>query len=377
MYFDYCATTPLSDEVLEAMRPFWQENFGNPSSLHMEGKIAARALEHARCQVAELLHADKEEIVFTSGATEANNLALLGVLRPWEDKKAHLITSAVEHHSVLHTAQACERMGCAVTYLPVDAKGLISPHELRRAIRKETRLISIMHVNNEIGSVQPIEEIGKIAAENNLYFHCDAVQGTGLLEVMVKDVGIHLLSISAHKMYGPKGTGALYVQKGIPIQSLMYGGSQEGRIRPGTENVPGIVGLGKTAELASRHRHENRLYIGHLRDRLIRSLRQACPNLLINGADGDRVCPHVVSLTFPGSIAEMMQIKLAMQGVAVSLGSACNSREIEPSHVLLAIGLKRESADATIRVSIGNKTTIEEIIRLSEILPSVASACRI
>lgn len=377
MYFDYCATTPLSDEVLEAMRPFWQENFGNPSSLHMEGKIAARALEHARCQVAELLHTDKEEIVFTSGATEANNLALLGVLRPWEDKKAHLITSAVEHHSVLHIAQACERMGCAVTYLPVDAKGLISPHELRRAIRKETRLISIMHVNNEIGSVQPIEEIGKIAAENNLYFHCDAVQGMGLLEVMVKDVGIHLLSISAHKMYGPKGTGALYVQKGIPIQSLMYGGSQEGRIRPGTENVPGIVGLGKAAELASRHRHENRLYIGHLRDRLIRSLRQACPNLLINGADGDRVCPHVVSLTFPGSIAEMMQIKLAMQGVAVSLGSACNSREIEPSHVLLAIGLKRESADATIRVSIGNKTTIEEIIRLSEILPSVASACRI
>ncbi len=377
MYFDYCATTPVYDEVLEAMRPFWQENFGNPSSLHMDGQKAAKALQQARVRVADLIGADADEIIFTSGATEADNLALLGIARPWERKPVHLITSVIEHHAVLHTAQALEKMGCTVTYLPVDSRGLISINDLRHAIRKETRLISIMYVNNEIGSIQPIEEISKIAQEYGILFHCDAVQGVGLLELNVKDIGIQLLSVSAHKIYGPKGVGALYLQNGIEMQNLFYGGAQERKIRPGTENVPGIVGFGKAAEITAKNRQKNKQHAKMLRDRLISNLRLQVPHLVVNGPQGDLVCPNILSLTFPGSIAEMMQIRLAQQGVAVSLGSACNSKEITPSHVLLALGLSHEAADATIRISIGNPTTEEEIRKLSELLPNVASACKI
>ncbi|MGV8025161.1 MAG: cysteine desulfurase family protein [Anaerolineaceae bacterium] len=377
MYFDYCATTPISTEVLEAMHPFWQENFGNPSSLHQHGQIAAKALQHAREQVAGLLGADEGEIIFTSGATEADNLALMGILRPWENKIVHLITSSVEHHAVLHTAQALEKMGCLVTYLPVDSTGMIDLDDLRRAIRKETCLISIMHVNNEVGTMQPIAEIGKIAKENGILFHCDAVQGVGLLEVNVKEMGMQLLSLSAHKIYGPKGVGALYLKKDIEIQNLFYGGSQEKKIRPGTENVPGIVGFGKAAELIQKDRVSNKQHAEVLRDQLIHALKVNIPDLVVNGPADDRVCPHVISLTFPGSVAEMMQIRLAMQGVAVSLGSACNAKEIAPSHVLLAIGLSRESADATIRVSLGAPTTADEVTLLSQLLPVTASACKI
>ena len=261
MYFDYCATTPISTEVLEAMHPFWQENFGNPSSLHQHGQIAAKALQHAREQVAGLLDADEGEIIFTSGATEADNLALMGILRPWENKTVHLITSRVEHHAVLHTAQALEKMGCLVTYLPVDSTGMIDLDDLRRAIRKETRLISIMHVNNEVGTIQPIAEIGKIAKEKGILFHCDAVQGVGFLDVNVKEMGVQLLSLSAHKVYGPKGVGALYLQKDIEIQNLFYGGSQEKKVRPGTENVPGIVGFGKAAEVIRKDRVSNKQHV--------------------------------------------------------------------------------------------------------------------
>ncbi|MHB8806457.1 MAG: cysteine desulfurase family protein [Anaerolineaceae bacterium] len=377
MYFDYCATTPISTEVLEAMHPFWQENFGNPSSLHQHGQIAAKALQHAREQVGGLLDADEGEIIFTSGATEADNLALMGILRPWENKTVHLITSRVEHHAVLHTAQALEKMGCLVTYLPVDSTGMIDLDDLRRAIRKETRLISIMHVNNEVGTIQPIAEIGKIAKENGILFHCDAVQGVGFLDVNVKEMGVQLLSLSAHKVYGPKGVGALYLQKDIEIQNLFYGGSQEKKVRPGTENVPGIVGFGKAAEVIRKDRVSNKQHAGRLRDQLIHALKVNIPDLVVNGPVDDQVCPHVISLTFPGSVAEMMQIRLAMQGVAVSLGSACNSKEIAPSHVLLAMGLSREAADATIRVSLGAPTTADEVKLLSQLLPAAASACKI
>ena len=377
MYFDYCATTPISTEVLEAMHPFWQENFGNPSSLHQHGQIAANALQHAREQVAGLLDADEGEIIFTSGATEADNLALMGILRPWENKIVHLITSSVEHHAVLHTAQALEKMGCLVTYLPVDSSGMIDLDDLRRAIRKETRLISIMHVNNEVGTIQPIAEIGKIAKENGILFHCDAVQGVGFLDVNVKEMGVQLLSLSAHKIYGPKGVGALYLQKDIEIQNLFYGGSQEKKIRPGTENIPGIVGFGKAAEVIRKDRVGNKQHVRVLRDQLIHALKVNIPDLVVNGPADDRVCPHVISLTFLGSVAEMMQIRMAMQGVAVSLGSACNSKEIAPSHVLLAMGLSREAADATIRVSLGAPTTADEIKLLSQLLPTAASACKI
>lgn len=377
MYFDYCATTPVSEEVIAAMQPFWRIDYGNPSSLHQYGRVAAEGMERARNQVAVLISAKPQEIVFTSGATEANNLALLGMLHPWQREGGHLITSSIEHHSVLHTAHFLEKMGCEVTFLPVKKDGSVSPESVEKAIRSDTRLISIMLVNNELGTIEPAAEIGKIAHRHNIPFHCDAVQGIGLLDVAIEEMGIDLLSLSAHKIYGPKGVGALVVRAGIELSSLFQGGSQERHLRPGTENVPGIIGLGKACELVAAYKEQDRKKITNFRTQLIENLKQCIPEVVVNGAQGARLCPHVLSLTLPGCVAEMLQIRLSRQDVAISLGSACNSKEIAPSHVLLAIGLSREAADATIRISLGRETTQEEITRLSEILPDVASACRI
>ncbi|NMB63126.1 MAG: cysteine desulfurase [Chloroflexi bacterium] len=377
MYFDYCATTPVSEEVIAAMQPFWRIDYGNPSSLHQYGRIAAESMEHARVQVAASIGAKAHQIIFTSGATEANNLALLGILQPWQQEGAHLITSSIEHHSVLHTAQFLEKMGCEVTYLPVNKAGLISPESVEQAIRANTRLISIMLVNNELGTVQPVAAIGKIAHQHGIPFHSDAVQGIGLLDVDSERMGIDLVSLSAHKIYGPKGAGALMVRTDIAISNIFHGGSQEQYLRPGTENVPAIIGFGKACELVSMNKERDRNVISGLRKQLVENLRKRIAGLRVNGAQGTDLCPHVLSLTFPDCVAEMMQIRLSKQDVALSLGSACNSKEIMPSHVLLAIGLSREEADATIRISLGRETTQEEVARLSEILPDVASACRI
>ena len=377
MYFDYCATTPVSEEVIAAMQPFWRIDYGNPSSLHQYGRIAAESMEHARVQVAASIGAKAHQIIFTSGATEANNLALLGILQPWQQEGAHLITSSIEHHSVLHTAQFLEKMGCEVTYLPVNKAGLISPESVEQAIRANTRLISIMLVNNELGTVQPVAAIGKIAHQHGIPFHSDAVQGIGLLDVDSERMGIDLVSLSAHKIYGPKGAGALMVRTDIAISNIFHGGSQEQYLRPGTENVPAIIGFGKACELVSMNKEHDRNVISGLRKQLVENLRKRIAGLRVNGAQGTDLCPHVLSLTFPDCVAEMMQIRLSKQDVALSLGSACNSKEIMPSHVLLAIGLSREEADATIRISLGRETTQEEVARLSEILPDVASACRI
>lgn len=377
MYFDYCATTPVSEEVIAAMQPFWRIDYGNPSSLHQYGRIAAESMEYARVQVAASIGAKAHQIIFTSGATEANNLALLGILQPWQQEGAHLITSSIEHHSVLHTAQFLEKMGCEVTYLPVNKAGLISPESVEQAIRANTRLISIMLVNNELGTVQPVAAIGKIAHQHGIPFHSDAVQGIGLLDVDSERMGIDLVSLSAHKIYGPKGAGALMVRTDIAISNIFHGGSQEQYLRPGTENVPAIIGFGKACELVSMNKERDRNVISGLRKQLVENLRKRIAGLRVNGAQGTDLCPHVLSLTFPDCVAEMMQIRLSKQDVALSLGSACNSKEIMPSHVLLAIGLSREEADATIRISLGRETTQEEVARLSEILPDVASACRI
>lgn len=377
MYFDYCATTPVSEEVIAAMQPFWRIDYGNPSSLHQYGRIAAESMEHARVQVAASIGAKAHQIIFTSGATEANNLALLGILQPWQQEGAHLITSSIEHHSVLHTAQFLEKMGCEVTYLPVNKAGLISPESVEQAIRANTRLISIMLVNNELGTVQSVAAIGKIAHQHGIPFHSDAVQGIGLLDVDSERMGIDLVSLSAHKIYGPKGAGALMVRTDIAISNIFHGGSQEQYLRPGTENVPAIIGFGKACELVSMNKERDRNVISGLRKQLVENLRKRIAGLRVNGAQGTDLCPHVLSLTFPDCVAEMMQIRLSKQDVALSLGSACNSKEIMPSHVLLAIGLSREEADATIRISLGRETTQEEVARLSEILPDVASACRI
>ena len=372
IYLDYCATTPLHTSVREAMLPALEADFGNPSSMHWAGQKAAALLKGARAEIAAGLGCQPEEIIFTSGATEADNLALFGVLHRLPAKQAHLITSAIEHHAVLHAAQELEDQGYAVTYLPVNRRGLVDPEDVRRAIRPETALISIMLVNNEVGSIQPIVEISRIAREHGIYLHTDAVQGLGLLDVDVNILGVDMLSLSAHKIYGPKGTGALYVRKGVDLSSLLVGGSQEGSRRAGTENMPGILGLAAALRLVCERRSRERLRLSRLRAILIDGLQAR--DVIVNGTQTE-VSPHIVSVSFPGVDAEMLQIRLNNEGFAVSLGSACNSRSIEPSHVLTAMGLPREQIESTLRISLGMPTTEAEIDlflqALTRVLPRV------
>jgi cysteine desulfurase len=356
------------------MLPALEADFGNPSSMHWAGQKAASLLKAARAEVASALGCRSEEIIFTSGATEADNLALFGVLRRLPAKKAHLITSAIEHHAVLHAAQELEDQGYAVTYLPVNRRGLVNPEDVRRAIRPETALISVMLVNNEVGSIQPIVEISRIARERGIYLHTDAVQGMGLLDVDVNILGVDLLSLSAHKIYGPKGIGALYVRKGVDVSCLLMGGSQEGSRRAGTENIPGILGLAAALKLVCEQRARERARMCQLREYLIKGLQSSAREVIVNGSQSE-VSPHIVSASFPGADAEMLLIRLNNEGLAVSLGSACNSRSIEPSHVLTAMGLPREQIDSTLRISLGMPTTEAEIDlflqTLTRVLPRV------
>jgi cysteine desulfurase len=351
-----------------------EADFGNPSSMHWAGQEAASFLEESRADVAFSVNGLPDEIIFTSGATEADNLALFGILGQFPLNKAHLITSSIEHHAILHAAQELERQGCAVTYLAVDSCGLTDPEEVRRAIRPETALISVMLVNNEMGAIQPVAEIGKIAREHGIYFHTDAVQGLGLLDVDVDILNVDLLSLSAHKMYGPKGIGALYVRKGVELFPLLYGGSQEGSRRPGTENMPGILGLAAAMKLVHSHRVEERARLLELRKHLLNGLQAIRPRVIVNGPTKD-VAPHILSASFVGADAEMMLIRLNREGFAVSMGSACNSKSIEPSHVLTAMGLSRDQIESTLRISMGMFTTEEEIDlfvkTVADILPTV------
>jgi cysteine desulfurase len=372
-YLDYCATTPVHPHVRAAMMAALESDFGNPSSLHWAGQKAAGLLKQAHADVASALGCAPEEIIFTSGASEADNLALFGTLRL--RKKSHLITSAIEHHAILHAAQELEREGHTVSYLPVDGRGLADPEDVRRAIRPETALISIMLVNNEVGSIQPIAEISAIAKEHDIPFHTDAVQGMGLLDVDVRTLGVDMLSLSAHKIYGPKGIGALYVRQGMELRPLIVGGSQESSRRAGTENMPGIVGLAAAIQLVREHQAEERSRMLGLREYLIDSLRAIDPSVIVNGPE-DEVAPHIVSVSFPGADAEMLQIRLNNEGFAVSLGSACNSKSIEPSHVLMAMGLPREQIESTLRISFGMPTTRDEVDlfarTLTRLIPLVA-----
>lgn len=375
IYLDYCATTPVHPIVRDAVLSALEADFGNPSSLHWAGQNAAGLLKQARADVASALGCAPNEIIFTSGATEADNLAVFGGLKRLPPNKTHLITSAVEHHAVLHAAQELEREGCAVTCLPVDRRGLVDPEDVRRAIRPETALISIMLVNNEVGSIQPIAEISRIARERGICLHTDAVQGIGLLDVDVSALGVDMLSLSAHKVYGPKGIGALYVRRGIELSPLIVGGAQEGSRRAGTENVPGILGLAAAVKLVRGHRAEERARLLGLRERLVNAMQASGPGVIVNGPK-EEVAPHVVSVSFEGADAEMLQIRLNQEGFAVSLGSACNSKSIEPSHVLTAMGLPREQIEATLRVSLGMFTTGAEldlfVDALTRVLPRVA-----
>jgi cysteine desulfurase len=375
IYLDYNSTTPVDRAVLDAMLPYFADNFGNASSIHSSGQRGRSAVDAARDSVAALIAAKTAEIVFTSGGTEADNLALFGSVAASNHSRKHIITTAIEHLAVLNAAQALEKQGIDVTYVPVGASGIVDPQDIRRALRPETILISVMHANNELGTIQPIEEIGRIAAEADVYFHCDAVQSAGKSPLDVNRLGVDLLSISAHKIYGPKGVGVLYVRAGTPLEPQFYGGHHERDRRPGTENVPGIVGFGKAAELARVRLTTDSARIESLRDRLEEMLLNSLASVHVNG-DRSRRIPNTTNLAFTAAGGEALVIALDLQGVACSTGAACSSGAVEPSHVLLAIGLSPDEARSSLRFSLGRTTTAAEIDRAADIIPPTVERLR-
>jgi cysteine desulfurase len=375
IYFDHNATTPIASEVLAAMLPYLTEEYGNASSIHAYGQNARGAVEQARSSVAALVGARAADIMFTSGGTESNNHAILGAVAAAPGKAKHVITSAIEHVAVLDPCRALAKSGIELTILPVDRDGLVNLEDLRAAIRRETVLITLMLANNEIGTIEPIEEIGKIAAEKGIVFHTDAVQASGKIPIDVEKLGVDLLSISAHKFCGPKGVGAMYIRKGSPLGPLMYGGHSERDRRPGTEDVAAIAGMGKAAELALAGMRKDGERIRGLRDRLERGLLDRVPHSWVNGARAPRV-PNTANLTFPFIEGESMVIALDLKGIACSTGAACSSGALEPSHVLMALGLAPEDARATLRLSLGHQTTDAEIDFGLETIPPVIERLR-
>jgi len=379
VYLDYNATTPVAPAVLEAMLPFLGENFGNAGSVHSAGQRARAAVDAARDSVAALIGAKPSEIVFTSGGTEADNLAIFGSVAASPKPRKHVITTAIEHHAILHSCEELERQGIDVTVVPVgrgpESQGVVDPEDIRRALRPETVLITVMHANNELGTLQPIEEIARIAAEAGVRFHCDGVQSAGKVPLDVKRLGVDLLSISAHKFYGPKGVGALYVRTGTNLAPRFFGGHAERDRRPGTENVPGIIAIGKAAELARKLLAEDAARIAPLRDRLESALLERIPSARASGDRKHRV-PNTTNISFPGAAGEALLIALDLQGVECSTGAACSSGSTEPSHVLTAAGLSRDDARASLRFSLGRPTTAAEIDRAIEIIPGVVERIR-
>jgi cysteine desulfurase len=384
IYLDHNATTPVEPEVLDAMLPYFSADFGNAASIHTPGQRARAAVETAREQVAALVGARPQEIVFTSGGTESDNHAIFGIVRNASGATKHIITTQIEHEAVLNACQALEKEGgtvagnrpaIEVTYLPVNADGLVDPEVLRDAIRPQTALISVMHANNELGTIQPLEQIGKIAAQNDIYFHTDAVQSAGKIPIDVNVLGVDLLSISGHKFYAPKGAGALYVRGGTRLRQLLFGGHHQRGFRPGTENVPGIVGLGKAALLARQSSAEDAARVSALRDELERSLLEKIPQARANAAAGPRT-PNTANITFPGIEGEALIIALDLKGLACSTGAACSSGAVEPSHVLTAIGLPPEEARASIRFSLGRHTTPADIAFAREVVPAAVAQLR-
>ncbi|MBP7247811.1 MAG: cysteine desulfurase NifS [Negativicutes bacterium] len=376
IYFDNAATTAVEPEVVETMLPYFTEAFGNASSPHGYGRSARKEMEKARDQVASLIGAQPEEIIFTSGGTESDNLALFGVLEAQEKKGKHIITSLVEHHAVLHTCEYLEKIGKAeVTYLPVDENGLVDPQAVEKAIRPDTVLISIMLANNEIGTIQPIAEIGKIAKKHQVTLHTDAVQAVGAISVDVNELNVDLLTLTAHKIYGPKGIGALFVRKGTRIKPLIHGGSHERNLRAGTESVVQIIGLGKAAEIAQRELKENGERITKLRDYIVSEVLEKIPYSRLNG-DGIRRLPNNVNMSFSFLEGEALLLMLDMKGIACSSGSACTSGSLDPSHVLLAIGLDHETAHGSLRITLGRHSTKEEADYLIQELPPIVARLR-
>lgn len=378
VYLDHSATTPVLPEVVETMLPFFADHFGNASSIYKIGRESKKAVEDARVQVAELIGAKPEEIFFMSGGTEADNMAVFGVAAAQGKKRnkgKHIITSAIEHHAIMHPCEKLEKDGYKVTYLPVDHQGIVRAEDVKNAITDETILITIMQVNNEVGTIQPIAEIGKIAKEKGIIFHTDAVQSVGKIPVNVEELGVDLLSMSSHKIYGPKGIGALFIRKNTPIEPLIFGGGQERKRRPGTENVPGIVGFGKAAQIAGRDLHADMEKITGLRDKLIDGIFSSIDHVQLNGHREKRI-PGNANFSFQFIEGESLLLMLDMKNICASSGSACTSGSTDPSHVLLAMGIPFEIAFGSLRFTLGKENTREEIDYVIKELPHIVEKLR-
>jgi cysteine desulfurase len=375
VYLDHSATTPVDPEVAELIMTYYTSKFGNPSSIHAYGREAKKGLEDARQQIATLIGAQPEEIVFTSGGTEADNMALIGAALANQKKGNHIITSAVEHHAILDTCKYLEKQGFKLTILPVDKDGLLSVEAVEKALTPETILVSIMHANNEVGTIQPIEEIGKLLQGKGIIFHVDAVQSLGKIPVNVNDLGVNLLTASSHKIYGPKGVGCLYIRKGTRIQSLVHGGSQERKRRSGTENLPGIVGFGKACELAGQRMEADSAMIADLRDRLMKGIFDKIDHVKLNGHPTKRV-PTNLNVSFEFIEGESLLLSLDMKGIAGSSGSACTSGSLDPSHVLLSMGICHEIAHGSLRLTLGRENTVEDVDYVLEVLPEIVTRLR-
>lgn len=375
IYLDHAATTPVDPEVLDAMLPYFREKFGSASTLYSLGREAREAVEEARERVAELIGAQPEEIYFTSGGSEADNWAIFGVAAAKASKGKHIITSKIEHHAVLEPCHALEKQGYSVTYLGVNQNGFIDLDELKDAITEQTILITIMHANNEIGTIEPVEEIGAIAKERGIHFHTDTVQTVGHIPVDVNSINCDSLAISAHKLYGPKGVGAMYIRKGSRVERFIRGGGQENNRRAGTHNVPGIVGLGKAAELAKMRMAEEAQRITKLRDALIAGVESRIKDVRLNG-DRIKRLPNNVNFSFEGVEGESMILLMDMNGICVSSGSACTSGSLDPSHVLMALGLRHEQAHGSLRMTLGKDNTEAHIDKVLDILPGIVQRLR-
>jgi len=375
IYLDNAATTPVRREVFEAMVPYLTDKYGNPSSIHSYGREARADLNRAREQVAAAIGAAPEEIIFTAGGSEADNLAIKGTALAMYGEKSHIITSAVEHHAVLHSVESLKRLGFSVTILPVDSEGMVDPEDVKRAITPETCLISIMYANNEVGTIQPIEEISRIAREAGVLFHTDAVQAVGHMPVDVKSLGVDMLSLSGHKFYGPKGVGALYARRGVRLAPLIDGGAQERKRRAGTENMAGIVGIGMAIELAVSEMDEVSAKEERLRDKLIDGLTQRIPDVRLNGHRRLRL-PNNVNMSFLYVEGESLLLNLDMEGIAASSGSACTSGSLAPSHVLMAMGIPHEVAHGSVRMTLGRYTEDADVERVLDVMPRIVEKLR-
>ena len=375
-YMDYSATTYVKPEVLDAMMPFFTEKFGNPSSFYGISRETKMAVDNARAQVAKAINCDPNEVYFTGGGSEADNWAIKGIATAHMKKGNHIITTKIEHHAVLHTCEFLEKFGFEVTYLDVNEEGFIDLKQLESAITDKTILVSIMFANNEIGTIQPIKEIGAICREKKELFHTDAVQAIGSVPVDVKEMNIDLLSLAGHKLYGPKGIGALYIRKGVRIDNLIHGGGQERGRRAGTENIPGVVGLGKAIEIATENIEENRARLTVLRDKLIDGVLERIPYARLNGPRGDKRLPGNSNISFEFIEGESILLSLDFEGICASSGSACTSGSLDPSHVLLAIGLPHEKAHGSLRTTLGAASTEEDVEKLLNELPPIIERLR-